>query len=478
MKTLLRIQWLDLKRDRVAIIFLIVLPIAFFSIFASIFGSMDFGGGGDGEASRSISIIVIDLDQSEISGRFIEAMREEPGLALTMEKPSGLGAEAQATSPPERYTREEAAQLVRASDFAAAVVIPEGFDESFANFAGERIAVEVIYDPTNPFAKMGVPGILQGVSMRAAPDVLMERGMESLEQWGGGLTDAQREAIDRMRPYLRGDKPWEELAGAEHEDSPQTPLQPGAGEGRVKENGSGGMMDGMIAIEAVDARVASAAKAETVERNPSMIPYYAAGIGVMFLLFSMAGAAGSLLKEHETGALDRVLTSNISMTKLLAGKWMFYALCGFIQVMLMFIWGELVFGRQMDLFTPHHITGLIVMAAFTAMAAAAFGIVIASLCRTRGQLDGMSTIVILIMSAVGGSMVPRMFMPDFMKTVGKFTFNGQALDGFLAVFWESNPTDSLADLFRDLAPQLFIMGLMTAILFALARVFARRWERT
>jgi ABC-2 type transport system permease protein len=123
-------------------------------------------------------------------------------------------------------------------------------------------------------------------------------------------------------------------------------------------------------------------------------------------------------------------------------------------------------------------TGLIIMAAFTAMAAAAFGILIASLCRTRGQLDGMSTVVILIMSALGGSMVPRFVMPDFMKEVGLFTFNGQALEGFLSVFWESNPTDSLADLFRDLAPQLLIMGLMTAILFSLARFFARRWEMT
>jgi hypothetical protein len=41
---------------------------------------------------------------------------------------------------------------------------------------------------------------------------------------------------------------------------------------------------------------------------------YAAGIGVMFLLFSMAGAAGSLLEEEETGTLERVLTSNVGMT--------------------------------------------------------------------------------------------------------------------------------------------------------------------
>jgi len=474
MKTLLRIQWLDLKRDRIALLFLIVLPIAFFSIFASIFGSMDFGGGGDGEQSRPIKVIVIDEDQTELSRRFVAAMKAEPGFDVTLEKPRAEGAEAAAHAPPEMYTRDEAAQLVRKSEFAAAIVLPSGFGDTFASFTGEQVPALVIYDSTNPFAKMGVPGILQGVSMRAAPDVLMERGMSSLDQWGGGLTEAQRTAIDRIRPYLRGERPWEELENGPEAEDGAAP----EGEPNEEASGDGGMMNGMIAIEAIDARLVGRAESDgTNERNPSMIPYYAAGIGVMFLLFSMAGAAGSLLKEHETGALDRVLTSNISMTQLLAGKWMFFALCGFAQVMLMFIWGELVFGRQMDLFTPHHMTGLIIMAAFTAMAAAAFGILIASLCRTRGQLDGMSTVVILIMSALGGSMVPRFVMPDFMKTVGLFTFNGQALEGFLSVFWESNPGDSIATLLRDLGPQLFIMAVMTVILFALARYFARRWEQ-
>jgi hypothetical protein len=55
------------------------------------------------------------------------------------------------------------------------------------------------------------------------------------------------------------------------------------------------------------------------KRSPT-IAFYAAGIGVMFLLFTASAAGGSLLDEAESGALDRNLSSRVSMTTLLAGK--------------------------------------------------------------------------------------------------------------------------------------------------------------
>ena len=73
-----------------------------------------------------------------------------------------------------------------------------------------------------------------------------------------------------------------------------------------------------------------------------------------------------------------------------------------------FLWGWLVF--QVELWS--HIPGFLVMTIVTAAAAAAFGIMLGTLCRTRGQLAGMSTTVILLMSAVGGSMFPRFAMSE------------------------------------------------------------------
>jgi ABC-2 type transport system permease protein len=109
------------------------------------------------------------------------------------------------------------------------------------------------------------------------------------------------------------------------------------------------------------------------------------------------------------------------------------------------------------------------MTAMTASAAAALGLVLATLARTRSQLSGFSTILILTMSALGGSMFPRFLMSETMQKVGLMTFNAWALDGYLKVFWRDAPL-------RELWPQALVLLGLTAAFLATARLLARRWE--
>ena len=109
------------------------------------------------------------------------------------------------------------------------------------------------------------------------------------------------------------------------------------------------------------------------------------------------------------------------------------------------------------------------MTVITASAAAALGLVLATLARTRAQLSGFSTILILTMSALGGSMFPRFLMSDTMQQVGLLTFNAWALDGYLKVFWRN------ASLWQ-LWPQVLVLITLTLLFMACARLLARRWE--
>ncbi len=230
---------------------------------------------------------------------------------------------------------------------------------------------------------------------------------------------------------------------------------------------------GIVPVQAIDVHsLDQNSKPNRPKR--SMVAYYAAGISVMFLLFSMSGAAGSLLDEEESGVLERLLSTRASMTSLLAGKWLFYGLMGYSQVLLMFGWGALFFG--LDLSTPRRLVGLLVMALFTSLAASGFGLVLATVCLTRGQLSGASTVAILLMSAIGGSMFPRFMMPELMNKAALLTFNGWALDGFLKIFWYDDPAVGLSGALLDLLPQLAVLAAMTVGFVALARHLARRWE--
>jgi ABC-2 type transport system permease protein len=185
----------------------------------------------------------------------------------------------------------------------------------------------------------------------------------------------------------------------------------------------------------------------------------------MFLLFSVSGASGSLLDEVDTGTLDRVLSTRLGMSGLLTAKWLFLTLMGIAQLTVMFTWGRIAFGLELE----KHLPGFFVMTAFTAAAAAGFGLLLATVARTRAQLSGMSTIIILTMSAVGGSMFPRFLMSETMQRFGLLTFNAWALDGYLKVFWRDAPIWALW-------PQVLVLMALTVVFMMSARLFARRWE--
>jgi ABC-2 type transport system permease protein len=80
------------------------------------------------------------------------------------------------------------------------------------------------------------------------------------------------------------------------------------------------------------------------------------------------------------------------------------------------------------------------------------------------SLRAVSTLLILIMSAVGGSMFARFLMPE-----AGLSINAWAIDGFTKVFWRDLPLASLW-------PQVGVLLALGIVLFILARRIARRWE--
>ena len=94
---------------------------------------------------------------------------------------------------------------------------------------------------------------------------------------------------------------------------------------------------------------------------------------------------------------------------------------------------------------------------------------LATIARSRAQLSGFSTILILTMSALGGSMFPRFLMTETMQKIGLVTFNAWALDGYLKVFWRNSAI-------WELWPQVAVLVTLAILLLLAARVFARRWE--
>jgi ABC-2 type transport system permease protein len=443
-----RTALVSLRRDRASLALSFVLPIGFFSIFATIFGGMH------DNVSR-IAIVLVDEDQSAASHQLDQALEHEGSLKVVT-RPDSKDKQSQLPD----YTAATAEAAVKAGDFPVALVIPKGWGARPISFEpdaaqpsgqaaipdqaspqGTSTEVQLLYDASDNIAPQMVGGLLQKVAMTSMPLTMAEQGMKRTGDSIGGFTPEQQARMQENLAKLREGLARRDAAAA----SPASGAASGQGFG------------GLIAVH--NRSVVGEG------RNTNMISYYAAAIGVMFLLFTASGSAGALLDEAESGTLDRVLSSRISMTGLLGGKLLFNTLLAFTQLVVMFLWGRAVY--HLDLFA--HIPGFLVMGICTAVAVAAFGLLLASLCHTRGQLGAVSTLAILIMSSIGGSMFPRFLMPPAMQKAGMFTLNAWAIDGFQKVFWYGQPVSALG-------PQVGVLLGIAVVLFLLARRIARRWE--
>jgi ABC-2 type transport system permease protein len=417
---IVRSAFVSLKRDRAALALSFILPVVFFSIFAVIFG-------GRGNSTPKVRVIAVDEDQSRASQRLVSGLEGESSLLVSTRLARVKGVEQQ------EYTAMTAEQAVKNGDAPVALIIPKGFGENPISFGprdASRPAIQLLKDPSNMIAPAMVNGLLQKVAMTAMPDVMAEQGSRSLEQFAGELTKEQRARLEQGLQYLR-----------DHPDS-----------GRATTGDDGGI-------------IPVTSRAVVGQSHPDMVSFYAAAIGVMFLLFTASGAAGALLDEAESGTLDRVLSSRVTMTSLMLGKLTYNSLLAFTQLVVMFLWGWAVF--KLDFWS--HIPGFVVMGVCTALAVAAFGMLLASVCKTRAQLGALSTLVILIMSSIGGSMFPRFLMPEAMQKAGLLTINAWAIDGFTKIFWRDQPVS-------ELWPQVLVLLGIAVVLFAIARRVARRWE--
>jgi ABC-2 type transport system permease protein len=413
----------NLRHDRAALVLSYVLPIVFFTIFGAI-----FSGGSGRSTTRKILVAVVNEDASENAKRFVAGLKAETGLAV-LEAPATK--EGNATP----FTAASAETAVKSGDFPVALVVPKGFGERPFRFgpSGDKPRLIILSDPSDPVAPQVLAGLAQRVLMTAMPDAMAASGIDALDKWGGGLTPEQRAKMEESLKWLRENR------------TPSASASPDGG-------------TGLVDIERRDVL------GDKKTKNP-MIAFYAAGLGVMFLLFSAAGAGGALIEEAESGTLDRILSTRVSMGRLLGGKLLYLAGLAASQLLVMFLWGWLVFGLPMR----GHWTGFALMTIATALAASTFGLLLAAVSRSRMQLVALSNLAVLVMSAVGGSMFPRFLMPEAMQKFGLITLNAWAIDGFQKVFWREEPISHLW-------PQLSVLCAIALVFFALARRLAKRWD--
>src|SRR5260370_27521722 len=238
-----RTGWMHLRRDRAAWMLSFVVPIVVFSIFASIVG-------GQRRSTPSVTVVVVDEDKSERSKRLVDALRTETALKII-----------------DNADAQSAEATVKKGDAPVALIVPKGFGATQIAFGPSRSsapAFRLLRDPSDMIAEQVLSGLLQKTLFVSMPDMMMTGGIDALERYGGPLTPQQRENLQKQMGNLR----------------------------RAPSRGSN---DSSLLVKVAVTDVVGDSK-----KNP-IIPFYGAGVGVMFLPFTASGPGRAPLDDVESG---------------------------------------------------------------------------------------------------------------------------------------------------------------------------------
>lgn len=135
------------------------------------------------------------------------------------------------------------------------------------------------------------------------------------------------------------------------------------------------------------------------------------GLLVMFSVFAIAVAGNSILVERNWQTWDRLRQSRASSAEMLIGKTIpIFAVMSFQQILL-FVYGCLVIGLPIPPSLPYVALAIAVWA----FALLAVGAAVATVARSAGELGVICDVGALVLSSMGGALVPLSIMPGWAQ---------------------------------------------------------------
>jgi ABC-2 type transport system permease protein len=270
-----------------------------------------------------------------------------------------------------------ARDMVKNKEYGSLIIIPLGFTESV--MTGQDTGLLIIENPTEESFNTVVEKIVEGYASRISTNVVVVKTASAY-----GIPAHTEEQI------------------LEIVDTAEEFVQPPPVD---------------VIIESTTSNL--------VEFSP--FTQYVPGFAVMFLLFTaVQSGAISLIKEQEAGTLRRLVTAPISKAEIIGGKITSTFIRGFVQLTVLIYFGHVVF----DLDLGSDILALFVLIAAVTMASTGLGLLVAVHVKTVDQADSVSLLLVMLMSAIGGSWWPLSLQPQFMQDMAHFTITAWAMDGF------------------------------------------------
>jgi len=405
MKKVLRIGFKDLQiifRDRTALIMMLLAPLVLTLAMGFVTGSFSDDGASGPE---QIAVVVANGDEGPLGRELLALLNDqEPLLAVNTVSDAMLA---------RRQVDEDAA--------AAAVIIPVDFSAGFQSRAATEgpAPIELVNNPGRPISAGIVEAIVRDFSQQVETSQIASQVI-SAQIAAGGLVDASR--IDQVA---------------------------------IQESAE------IVLASPISIQREQSAAGE--DQGFDALAYFATGMAVFFLMYTVTIGGRSILAERDSGTLTRMLSSPTTTTQVLGGKVLGVFLAGLAQVTILIVASGLLFDLQWG--APAGVAALVIA---VVAAATGWGILLAASSKSPGQVAGLGTAMMLIFGMLGGTFISTASFGGVVGWLSRLTPHSWALDGFT----ELAIGRGLADV---LVPVLALLA-MAAILFGLSVfVFRRRW---
>ncbi len=387
--------------DREALALLFAMPIFFILVMSFALEGVFEAGTKD----HPIEILVVHQPGCPLADQAIADLKRMGGFAL-IETHEGMP-----------LTPEKAERLIRKGSYPLALFFPEGFTEQFmGDGRNPRSGEGTVYLMSDPAMNLQLLSAVKGTIEGVIEHRVMLASLWQHSQNFFGVPPGKDEKI--MSPLEELDR---------------------SGQKGRKVN----------VVHTYPKHFSVGRRPTATEQN---VPAYTI-FGVFFIVLTLAS---SFLKEKQDGTFQRIQSAPLSKTTLLLGKLFPYYLVNLIQIALMFCIGVLIFGIKIG-----SLPALIMVSLALAASANGLGLLVASLGRTEAQVNGLSVLLAVTMSALGGLMVPSFVMPDWMKTLSLFTPHAWALTGYHDVIIRGLGV-------KDIVKEMCLLMVFAGFFFAIA----------
>ena len=453
---LFRKDFLNFWRDRAAVIITFLVPIVLIYIFGYVFGLNKSGDSGP----AGIDLAVVNLSSDPAAQVLVKALDAEKTFhVITTTK----GADGR----PRPLTEADARSAIRNNGYRFALVIPKDLIPD----QGIGIHLKFLSNPRNEIEAQTVNGVLQKTIFTNVPSLLGRSLQESARRYVGAarLDTFNRSLATAIADTFGGDRtqilrniesggfgfPAEPKPAADtglrRIDTP-TPAATSAGTPKAAQDSTDRVRDVFDHIIRIDSEQVVGRQV----KNP-MASRLVGGYAIMFLLFAASGSSTSLFEEKKAGVFLRLLSGPVTGGQILGAKFLFGVVLGLIQLTVLFLAGQVLY--NLDLWS--HLAPLLVVSLFASAACSSFGMAIAAVSPTQGAAQGLTTFLVLTMSAIGGAWFPVSFMPAFIQKLSHITVVYWSVEGFTDVLWAGR---SLV----GVMPSLGALALMAALILSFA----------